>query len=132
MVNDSVSDFINRLKTTAQAGGLKVSAPYAKLLEAIAKKLEAKGFLDSVEVRGKADEKRTLVVVLSQNAQGRAKIEDVERMSKPGRRLYGGKGDMVRVRGGRGAMIVSTPKGILTAEEAKKENIGGELLFKVW
>ncbi len=131
MVNDPVGDFIIRL---TNAGAIKrevVSVPFSMFKLAIAEKLKDAGFIASVEKKGKKI-KKTLDVVLKYDMQGKPIIQGVKRISKPGRRMYKSVLDIVPVRYGKGALILSTPTGIKTDKEAKKEKVGGEALFEIW
>lgn len=128
MVTDPVADFITRLKTAGMAHKESVLLPYSKLKEAIATVLVAEGYLKSV---AKKKTSPTLEVVLN-NHDGESKIKDVERISKPSRRVYKGFEEIHPARGGYGKMILSTPRGILTDCQAVKEKVGGEVLFKIW
>lgn len=131
MVSDPVADFIIRLKNAGMAGKREVLAPYAKVNHAIAEKLRECGYVVSVAKKGKKD-KPLLEVELAFAADGAPKIAQVERLSKPGRRVYGKADEFYPVLGGTGTLFVSTPKGVKTGEEARKERVGGELLFKLW
>lgn len=131
MVTDPLGDFLIRLKNAGYAGKAQVSVPYSALKHAVAEKLRARGFLKSVEKRGKKVRK-SLEIELITNASGSPRIRQVERISRPGRRMYAGVRDIRPYRSGVGAIVLSTPKGILTGEEARKERVGGELLFRIW
>lgn len=131
MVNDSLGDLIIRLKNASMAGKPTVSVPYSALICAVAEKLEACGFVKAVGKRGKKARK-TLEIELSYDDGGMPRISDVARISKPGRRIYQGVTTLRPVKHGFGLLVLSTPKGILTGEEARKEHVGGEALFKVW
>ena len=130
MVNDTVGDFIIQLKNAGMVGKAEVNLPYSKLKEAIAKKLTDAGYIASAEVKGK-DVKKTLSVTLKYD-NGRHSINGVKRVSKPGRRLYTKVTEIYPVKFGNGHIILSTPAGILTGEEARKANVGGEQLFVIW
>ena len=130
MVSDPISDFIIQLKNAALVQKESVVLPYSKLKFAVAEKLKERGYLASVEKRGK--KARKLLEVELTYESGKARISDVVRVSKPGRRMYFPVSAIRPVRFGKGALILSTPKGILTGEEAKKEHVGGEALFKIW
>lgn len=130
MVSDTVGDFIIQLKNAGMVGKNTVSLPYSKLKHAIADKLVIAGYVDAAEVQGK-DVKKTLEVTLKYN-NGKHIINDVKRVSKPGRRLYCKVSDIYPVKFGKGHMILSTPAGILTGEEARQSNVGGEQLFIIW
>lgn len=127
---DTIGDFIIRLKNAGAVAHESVSLPHSKLKEAVANKLLAAGYLASVEVKGK-DAKRVLVVGLKYEG-GKSVINDVARVSKPGRRLYTKVEDIYPVKFGKGHLILSTPKGILTDKEAREARVGGEQLFKIW
>lgn len=130
MVNDTVGDFIIQLKNAGMVGKAEVSLPHSKLREAVAKKLVEAGYLANAEVKGK-DPKKTLAVSLKYDS-GRHFINGVKRISKPGRRLYTKAALIYPVKFGKGHMILSTPAGILTGEEARQKNVGGEQLFMIW
>lgn len=130
MVSDVIGDFIIRLKNAGAVGKKEVAVPYSKLRHAIAEKLVAAGYIEKAEQQGKKVQK-TLAVTLKYEG-GKHSISGVKRVSKPGRRLYTKVADIHRVKFGHGHMILSTPAGILTSEEAKAQNVGGEQLFIIW
>ncbi len=127
---DTIGDFIIRLKNAGAVGHEVVSLPHSRLKEAVAKKLLAAGYVTSVEVEGKGV-KRDLVVGLKYE-NNKHSINDVVRVSKPGRRLYAKVEEIYPVKFGKGHLILSTPKGILTDREAREQKVGGEQLFKIW
>lgn len=127
---DNIGDFIIRLKNAGAVGHQEVALPHSKLKEAIATKLASVGYLSSVKVEG-ADVKKTLVVTLKYDGDKHV-ISDVQRISKPGRRLYAKVEEIYPVKFGKGHLFLSTPKGILTDAEARTEKVGGEQLFKIW
>jgi small subunit ribosomal protein S8 len=132
MVTDSIGDFIIQLKNAGAIRKESITVPYSKMKHAVAQKLKERGFVEAVEkkaVPGKTIEK--LVITLAYDDKGH-KIHEVKRLSKPGRRLYRGAKDAHNVKRGHGALILSTPKGILTDAEARKLHAGGEALFEVW
>jgi small subunit ribosomal protein S8 len=130
MVGDIIGDMIIRLKNAGVVGKKQVEMPYSKLRHAIADKLVAAGYIEKAEQQGKKVQK-SLVVTLKYE-DGRHRIDGVKRISKPGRRLYTKVADIHRVKFGKGHMLLSTPAGILTNEEAKAQNVGGEQLFIIW
>jgi small subunit ribosomal protein S8 len=133
MVSDRVGDFIIRLQNAAMIGKREVSAPYSAHLVAIAKKLKELGFIDSVEVSAKDGEvKKTFAVTLAYDERGLSRLRGVKRVSKPGRRLYAPHTSAHRVKGGTGARIISSPAGIISDREARKNRVGGEELFEIW
>ena len=131
MVSDTVGDFIIQLKNAGMVGKKEVSLPYSKLKHAIAAKLVEAGYLENADMHGKAAIK-TLNVALKYTDAGKHQINGVKRVSKPGRRLYAKATEIYPVKFGKGHMILSTPAGILTDEEARKQNVGGEQLFMIW
>ncbi|MHB8660484.1 MAG: uS8 family ribosomal protein [Minisyncoccota bacterium] len=132
MVNDRVGDFIIRLQNAARIGKHEVSAPYSAHLAAIAKKLKELGFLTLVKTDEDGGVKKELVVTLAYDERDHAKLRGVKRVSKPGRRLYAPATAAHRVKGGTGARIISSPAGIISDAEARKNRVGGEELFEIW
>lgn len=130
MVNDPVADLIIRLKNAGMVGKEEVQVPYSKLKAAIAEKLAEAGFVAGTDKHGKKV-KKTLAITL-RYTDGAHAIRGVKRISKPGRRLYIKAADIHPVKFGRGKRILSTPAGILTGEEAREKNVGGEELFIIW
>ena len=130
MVTDRVGDFIIRLKNAGAIGNTSVTTAHSKHVEEIARKLKELGFVEEVTVSKEFP--RQLEVTLAYDAQGNHKINDVKRISKPGRRLYVGAHEAHSVKNGLGARIISTPKGILADKEARKVRVGGENLFEIW
>ena len=131
MVGDPVGDFIIRLKNAGAVSHPRVTVPYSKFKHAIADKLVTAGFLTAVEKRGKKT-KKILDIELKYTEVGEPIIRGVKRVSKPGRRLYIGVGNIYPIKFGQGKVILSTPAGVLTGEEARAQNIGGEQLFIIW
>lgn len=129
MVTDRVGDFIVRLKNAGAIGKPVVSVPFSKHVEEIAHKLKTLGYVEKVEA-GK--EPYSFNVTLSYDDRGRHKIRGVKRISKPGRRLYIPTTEAHTVKNGMGARLISTPKGVLTDAEARKNRVGGENLFEIW
>jgi small subunit ribosomal protein S8 len=130
MVTDTIGDFIIRLTNAGAVGKPVVAIPFSNLKFSIAEKLKDSGYIGHVEKKGKKV-KKVIEVGLKFN-NGTPVIRGVKRISKPGRRLYVGAADIVPVQQGKGSLILSTPKGILTDKEARKENVGGEMLFEIW
>ena len=131
MVNDPVGDFIIRLTNAGAVKKTVVSLPYSNFKHAIAEKLKDAGYVGGIEKKGKKV-KKTLDVTLVYTSVGEPKIQGVKRISKPGRRMYKSVHEINRVRYGHGSLILSTPKGIKTDKEARKEKVGGEALFEIW
>ena len=131
MVSDTVGDFIVRLKNGGMVGKETVSVPYSKLRHSIADKLVEAGYLTSATAIGKLPQEKQLEVALSYE-NGENRIRGVKRVSKPGRRLYTKVTDIHPVKFGKGHIILSTPAGVLTGEEAREKKVGGEQLFIIW
>lgn len=131
MVSDTIGDFIIQLKNAGMVRKAEVTLPYSKLKHAIADKLAAVGYVNAVEVIGK-DVQKKLRVTLKYDEAGAHRITGVKRVSKPGRRLYSKVATIYPVKFGKGNLILSTPAGILTDEEARTARVGGEQLFIIW
>jgi small subunit ribosomal protein S8 len=130
MVNDPIGDFINRLKNAGAIRATEIEVPYSALKHAVADVLVAKDFLKSAKIQ-KKKVRKVLTVELAYE-HGRSMIRGAERISKPGRRLYASVHEIKSVKFGKGALVLSTPQGIMTGEDAQKQNVGGEQLFKIW
>jgi small subunit ribosomal protein S8 len=131
MVGDTIGDLIIRLKNAGVVGKETVTVPYSKLRHAVLNKLVDAGYVTSATEKGKKVQEKTLEVTLRYEG-GQHRITGVKRISKPGRRLYCGVSDIHPVKFGKGHMILSTPAGILTNQEAKEKKVGGEQLFIIW
>jgi len=131
LMTDPIADMINRLKNARMVGKESTTCPYSKLRHAIAEKLQKKGVLKSVSIRGEGVH-RHLDMEFARAADGAYSFSGVRRVSKPGCRVYTGAGEIRPVKGGRGFALLSTPKGILFHYEARKEHVGGELLCEIW
>jgi small subunit ribosomal protein S8 len=125
-MTDPVADMLTRIRNAQMAEKLSVSMPSSKLKVAIAKVLKDEGYIDDFAIRVNGA-KPELDVALKYYA-GRPVIERIERVSKPGLRVYKGKDDLPRVMNGLGVAIVSTPKGVMTDRRARAGNMGGEVL----
>lgn len=132
MVNDRVGDFIVRLQNAALIKRRDVSAPYSAHLEAIAKKLKQLGFLERVEKQEKEGSQPAILATLAFDERGMPRLRGVKRISKPGRRLYVPHTDANRVKGGTGARLISTSRGILSDAEVRRDRVGGENMFEIW
>jgi small subunit ribosomal protein S8 len=130
-VNDPISDMLTRIRNAGMARNTETTMPATKILVAIAGILEQEGYIDGYEVVEKRPQNQ-LVVKLSYDADRRHAIREIQRVSKPGLRIYAGKDKLPRVKSGLGIAIVSTPEGVLTGYEARRRGIGGEVLCTVW
>ena len=132
MVGDPIGDFIIRIKNAGNAGKENVSVPFSKMKLAVAELLSSKGFLGPVAKKSKGDVFKFLNVGLLYTEDGKPRISDVKRISKPSRRLYEKAKSIKQYRRGFGISVLSTPKGIMSDMDAKKEKVGGEILFTIW
>lgn len=126
-MTDPVADMLTRIRNGQMAEKLGVTMPSSKLKEAIAKVLKDEGYIENFAVRKNDGGKTELDIELKYYA-GRPVIERIERVSKPGLRIYRGMQDLPRVMNGLGIAIVSTPKGVMTDRKARSVNVGGEVL----
>ncbi len=131
MTHDPLADFITRLKNASLVGRRTVTAPHSRLRLAVAELLQREGYLTRVVVSGQKN-KKSLMVDIAYNAEGRPAFSDVQRWSKPSRRVYLGRQALWPVRRGRGRLIVSTSQGVMTGEAARRARLGGEALFAIW
>lgn len=128
---DPISDMIIRIKNASLAGKQSVTFPYSKHKLAIARVLEKEGFISSIEHKGKKTTERiTCRIVYKED--GKPRLQEIKRQSKPSRRIYKGTSEIRAVRQGAGTAVLTTPKGIMTDKEARKNKVGGELLFVLW
>lgn len=125
-MTDPIADMLTRIRNAQMAEKVAVSMPSSKLKVSIASVLKDEGYIDDFAVR-ENDGKAQLDIALKYYA-GRPVIERIERVSKPGLRVYKGTGDLPRVMNGLGVAIVSTPKGVMTDRRARASNVGGEVL----
>jgi small subunit ribosomal protein S8 len=120
-------DLLTQIKNAQAAGRKSFKFRFSKMDAAIADLLVKRGFLKRAEVKGRLP-KRVIEVELNPDR----KIQGVKFLSKPSRHLYSGYKDLRPIKGGFGLIVLSTPKGILSDREAKKQKVGGEVLFEIW
>lgn len=131
MRTDPIADMLTRIRNANQALHEETMMPSSKVKEEIARILAAEGFVDSYKVEDARVGKALTVRLRYGNDRARV-IQGIRRVSTPGHRVYKGAADISRVRGGIGVSIVSTSQGLLTDREARKRNVGGEVLCEVW
>jgi len=129
-MNDQIGDFIIRIKNAGAVKKDSILVPFSKMKLAIAELLSAKGYIGAVseKTKGKA---KYLNIVLLYTKNGSPVVSDVRRISKPSRRLYEGAKNIKTFRRGFGMSVFSTPKGIMSDSDARKNNVGGEFLFNI-
>lgn len=125
-MTDPIADMLTRIRNAQMADKIAVTMPSSKLKVSIAKVLKDEGYIDDFAVRDSSG-KAELDIALKYYA-GRPVIERIERVSKPGLRVYKGTDDLPRVMNGLGVAIISTPKGVMTDRKARASNVGGEVL----
>ena len=130
MITDPVADLLTRIRNANMAGLDTVEAPVSRLKASIAKVLKEEGFIKNVRLM-RADNKHYLRIYL-RNEGGAKAITGIRRESKPGLRRYVGVNEIPRVLNGAGIVILSTPQGVMTGRDAKKNRVGGELICSVW
>lgn len=130
VTTDPIADMLTRIRNAILVQKTEVSLPHSRTKQAIAEILRANGFITDVAVRD-ASVGKTLTITIA-DAQHNARITEIVRLSKPGRRYYVGSKEIPTVMRGRGIVIVSTSKGLMTGHEARQQNIGGELICKVY
>jgi small subunit ribosomal protein S8 len=129
MVTDTVSDFLIQLKNASSAGKASFSYTYSKLVLAIAELLAKENYISSIEKKTRKG-KKMIDVTLA--AEGRERIGGIRRVSKPSVRVYTRFRNLRLSKSHLGHLVLSTPKGIMTDRTAKREKVGGEILFKIW
>jgi small subunit ribosomal protein S8 len=128
-MSDPIADMLTRIRNAQMVNKTTVSLPSSKVKVAIAKVLKDEGYIDGYKVSN-ADGKSELVIELKYYA-GRAVIERIERVSRPGLRVYKGRDAIPQVMNGLGVAIVTTPRGVMTDRKARAEGVGGEVLCYV-
>ncbi len=131
MQTDPIADFLTSIRNANKAKKVDVTVPSSKIKIEIARILKEEGFIADFSTR--PDDKQGLLTVVLRYNDGRERVlQHIERISKPGRRIYVGKTEIPRVLGGLGITILSTPRGVLTDSAAKRAGVGGEILAKVY
>jgi len=135
-ITDPIADMLTRIRNALMAGHTTVSMPTSKLKVSIAKILKEEGFISNYEVvDGKTAEQKVLrlrLKYIGERRERKSVISGLERVSRPGRRVYTGKREIPWVLSGMGVAIISTPKGVMTGQRARQLGVGGEVLCKVW
>ncbi len=131
VLSDPVSDFLTRLKNASNAGNESFSAPFSKMKAEVARILQEEGYIWNYETKTDGIIPQIYVKVKYSDS-GEAVLHNVKRISKPGLRQYVGAEEMPRVLSGLGIAIISTSKGLMTGQKARKANIGGEHIANVW
>ncbi len=131
-MTDPIADMLTRVRNGYHAKMTTVDvAPYSKVKQDIAKILKSEGYIDNYAVEGEGIEKK-LVVTLKYHANGDKVIKGIKRISKPGLRVYARSNEIPKVLNGLGIAIISTSEGMMTDRQARKKNVGGEVIAYVW
>lgn len=128
--SDPIADLLTRIRNAMLAGKNEVRLPASKIKVTIAEELQKSGYLAAVKTE-KGTPRDTIIITISEEGKNPT-ITEINRVSKPGRRVYAGASDIPKVKSGRGIVLVSTSKGIMTGQEAAKNRLGGELLCEVY
>jgi len=131
MISDPIADMLTRVRNAIRARHPKVDVPASKLKVEIARILKEEGYIQNYKV-AEEGAKKTIKIYLKYNNDDMPVISSIERISRPGCRVYVGQQDIPRVLGGLGINIMTTPRGVMTGRDAHKERVGGELLCRVW
>jgi small subunit ribosomal protein S8 len=129
--SDPLSDLLTRLRNAMRAGHDRVDVPGSRVKESVLKVLEEEGFIASYR-KIQEGGRPVLRVGLKYDAEGEPIVAGLERVSRPGRRVYAGADEIPSVLGGLGVAIVSTSRGIVTDKKARQDRLGGEVLCNVW
>jgi small subunit ribosomal protein S8 len=128
-MSDPISDMLTRIRNGGRALLPVIVLPHSRIKEGVAKILQSEGYVTDVSVEGET--KKQIKIKLKYEGK-KSVIEGLKRVSKPGLRKYVGATEIPRVRGGLGVAIVSTSEGLLTDAQARRKNLGGELLCHIW
>ncbi|DAB37645.1 MAG: 30S ribosomal protein S8 [Sulfuricurvum sp. GWF2_44_89] len=131
MINDLIADSLTRIRNAAMRRLDSTTLVHSKVVEAVVAILVDKGYIESFNVV-EDGVKKTINVVLKYDEKGRTVINEVKRVSKPGRRVYKGKDELKRFKNGYGTIIVSSSKGVLPNDKAFELGVGGEVLCTIW
>ena len=127
---DPIADLLTRIRNAKMVGKNEVRVPASKMKQVIAEQLKKNGYLTGVKLE-EGTPRNTLVVTINEEGEN-STIHEITRLSKPGRRVYVKAAEIPKVKSGRGIVLISTSKGIITGQEAIKQKLGGELLLKVY
>ena len=130
MHSDPIADMLNRLKNAAAVKHETVTIPHSRVKEQLAKILVKEGFLQDAHTKRRGARKYIVVSILGKD--GLPLFQEIKRISKPSKRTYSKAKDLYPVRNGYGRAILSTPKGLMSNEEARKQNVGGEVFCYIW
>ena len=131
MMTDPIADFLTRVRNSSNSRNRRAVMPSSRAKVALAKILAEEGFISGYSVTGD-DARPNLIIGMKYSDKGQPVITGIERVSRPGRRMYTGFRKIPLVRSGLGINIVSTPKGVMSGSQARRERVGGEIMCNVW
>ena len=129
---DPITDLLNRIRNASMAGHVSLRVPHSKLKARVVEIMRDEGYIEKFSVDKGDGIHSEIVVYLRYLDESKTAINKMKRVSKPGKRWYSGAKDIAAVKSGLGVAIVSTSKGIMTDREARKQNVGGEVLCEIW
>lgn len=132
MINDMIADALTRIRNASLRRLDVTTLLHSNTVEAVLNVLQAKGYIDSFKVVEGDNNKKTISVVLKYDDNGKTVINEVVRVSKPGRRVYKGYTELKSFKNGYGTIVVSTNKGVVSNDEAYAAKVGGEVLCTIW
>ena len=127
---DPIADLLTRIRNAKMVGKTEVRVPASKLKKVVAEQLKKNGYL--ADIKTESAKPRDVLVVTINRPGTNSTINEIKRVSKPGRRVYAKSSEMPKVKSGRGIVLVSTSKGVMTGGEAVKNKLGGEVLLEVY
>jgi small subunit ribosomal protein S8 len=130
-MNDVIADSLTRIRNASLRRQEATKLVYSKTVEAIMKILEEKGYIQGFK-SDESETKRFIDVFLKYDDHGHSVINEIKRVSKPGRRIYRPSNEIKKFKNGYGTIIITTSKGVLSNDEAHRQNVGGEVLCTVW
>lgn len=130
-MSDPLGDMLSRIRNGQMANKSTIESPFSKLRENVCAVLKDEGFIRDFKIEDAGNNKKIMKIMLKY-AEGRGVIRQIDRVSKPGRRVYAGVNDMPRFFSGLGILVVSTPQGVMPDYKARAANVGGEILCQVF
>lgn len=132
MVNDIIADSLTRVRNAYMRRLDTTDLYYSKIVASILEVFKQRGFIKDYRVNGLEEKKQSITVQLAYDDRGVSAINEIKRISKPGRRVYKARNELKRFKNGYGVIVVSTSKGVIANEEAYRSNVGGEALCSIW
>ena len=132
-MTDPIADMLTRLRNAVRARHARVDVPSSRFKAEIARILEQEGYIHGFKIVAGEDAGRPVIrITLKYGPRGETVLAGLQRVSRPGRRVYFGRNDVPKVMGGLGTSILTTPQGVMTGQQAVKAGVGGEVLCNVW